>query len=100
MPVKKMKFQPGLVLYEVVTGAFRTKGASLEAWSRENGLIPNTGRNALYGASSGAAAQRLVEKMVDAAGRDVVELAYRSRMDQHTRDLDATPDTSKTGEAA
>ena len=100
MPVKRMKFQPGLVLYEVVTGALRTKGTSLEAWSRENGLIANTGRNALYGASSGATAQKLLDKIIDVADRDVVELAYRRRLERHSRDLGAAPDTSRTGEAA
>ena len=89
MPQTHMKFQQGLMLYEVDSGAFRAKGVSLEAWCRESGVIPNTARNALLGSSSGPSAKLLIQRMADEAGREVVELAYRKRVDMHAEYLKA-----------
>lgn len=99
MTASKMKFQQGRMLYEIVVGAFKADGAAFEPWCNAHDLNPQKCRNALYGASSGPDAQKLVVRLVDAAGREVVEVAYRRRMERHTRDLDTTPDIA-TGEAA
>jgi len=99
MAVNKMKFQQGRMLYEVVVGAFKANGLAFEPWCIAHDLNPQRGRNALYGASSGLGALKLVERLVDAVGREVIELAYRRRLESHTRDLDAHA-ASETGEAA
>jgi hypothetical protein len=97
MTANKMNFQQGRMLYEVVVGAFKADGVPFEHWCNAHDLNPQKCRNALYGASSGRDAQKLVVRLVEAAGREVVEVAYRRRMERHTRDLEATTDT---GEAA
>jgi len=81
------KFQPGLILYEVVVGAFKSKGTPFEAWCRQENIRPNSARSALYGGSSGPNGQELLTRLIDGAGRNVVEVAYRSRMEAHVADI-------------
>ena len=46
MSQKTPDFQPGLILLDVLTGAFRASGTTLEGWSRANGLSPMNVRSA------------------------------------------------------
>ena len=81
------KFQPGLVLYEVVVGVFKSKGTPFETWCRQESIRPNSARNALRGASCGPNGQKLLAQLIDGAGRNIVEVAYRSRMEAHLADI-------------
>ena len=40
-------------------------------------------RNALKGVSTGSQGQQMVERLIDGAGREVVEVSYRVRMQRH-----------------
>lgn len=51
MARKQPEFQPGLMLYEVINGAFRARGTTFEAWCKESGLTPMNVRNAAFGLS-------------------------------------------------
>lgn len=80
MAAKNKMFQPGAILHEVIDGAFRSAGTTFETWCKANGVHPSTARNATYGQSAGDRGRELRRKIIEAAGRDVVELAYRKRM--------------------
>lgn len=80
MPVKNKTFQPGAILHEVIDGAFRSSGTGFAAWCEENDVHPSTARNATHGQSSGPRGAELLERIIDAAGRDVVTMAYTKRM--------------------
>lgn len=80
MAAKNKMFQPGAILHEVIDGAFRSAGSSFETWCKANGVHPSTARNATYGQSSGDRGRELRHRIIEAAGRDVVEMAYRKRM--------------------
>lgn len=78
--MKNKIFQPGTILHEVIDGAFRSAGSSFGDWCRENDIHPSTARNATHGQSGGDRGDELRERIIDAAGRDIVEAAYRKRM--------------------
>ena len=80
MAVKNKMFQPGAILHEVIAGTFRASGTSFEAWCKANGVHPSTAKNATYGQSAGDRGRELRQRIIEAAGRDVVEMAYRKRM--------------------
>ncbi len=80
MPVKNKKFQPGVILHEVIVGAFRSAGTSFEAWCDKNGVPTSTARTATYGQSGGDKGQALLERIINDAGREVVEMSYRKRI--------------------
>ena len=83
MSVKKRMFQQGTILNEVVVGIFRANGTTLSKWCTQNNVSPTQAQNALCGTSSGTNGLALMERLVDAAGRDVVEVAYRKRIQMH-----------------
>lgn len=87
MARKQPEFQPGLILHEVISGALRAQGTSLEAWSKENGLTPMNVRNASFGVSRTDEARRVLNMAIDAAGRDFILKVYRDRMVEHTAQL-------------
>ncbi len=80
MPVKDKMFQPGTILHEVIDGAFRSAGSSFVKWCRENDVHPSTARNATHGQSAGDSGDKLRNRIINAAGRDVVMITYRKRM--------------------
>lgn len=87
MAVKNNSFQPGAVLHEVIVGAFRAAGTTFDAWCKESGIHPSTARMATYGQSGGDKGQALLTQIIDAAGRDVVELSYSNRVLAEARKL-------------
>lgn len=92
MASKNKMFQPGAILHEVIDGALRSAGSSFDEWCRENGVHPSTARNATYGQSGGARGHALRQRLIDAAGRDVVEVSYYKRMVMEAERLkSATP---------
>lgn len=80
MAFQNKMFQPGAVLHEVIVGAFRSAGSSLEAWCAANNVHPSTARNATYGQSGGDKGREMLARIIDAAGRDVVAVSYYKRM--------------------
>lgn len=80
MPVKNIMFQPGVILHEVIVGVFRSSGTTLGAWCQDQGIHPATVASANYGQSGGAKGRALLDKVIDAAGREMVISAYRKRM--------------------
>lgn len=89
MPVKNKMFQPGAVLHEVIVGAFRSAGTSFEAWCNQNGVHTSTARMATYGQSGGDKGQALLDQIIDAAGREVVTLSYKARIERHAAEVAA-----------
>lgn len=89
MSVKNKMFQPGAVLHEVIVGAFRSAGTGFEAWCKENSIHPSTARMATYGQSGGDKGQVLLNQIIDAAGRDVVALSYKARIERHAAEVGA-----------
>ena len=87
MSVLNKMFQPSRILYEVVVGTFKSSGTPFEVWCRQNDITPNIARNALLGASISVNGQALLERLVDGAGRQVVTVAYRQRMERRVDDL-------------
>jgi len=82
-----IKFHPGLVLYEVVLGSFKASGTTFEVWCKANGTNVTVARNSLKGVNSGPSGKILLGRLIDGAGRDVVALAYRTRMERHVADM-------------
>lgn len=80
MAVKNEMFQPGSILHEVIDGAFRSAGTTFHKWCTENDVHPSTARNATHGQSAGDQGVALRKRIIDAAGRDIVTVAYRKRM--------------------
>ncbi len=89
MSVKNKMFQPGAVLHEVIVGAFRSAGTSFEAWCKANNIHTSTARMATYGQSGGDKGQALLNQIIDAAGRDVVALSYKARIERHAAEVAA-----------
>lgn len=87
MARKPPEFQSGLMLHEVISGAFRARGTSFEAWCKENGLTPLNVRNAAFGVSRTEAARRNLDRAIDAAGREFVLKVYRDRVIEHGAEL-------------
>ena len=76
-------YQPGAILHDAVVGAFRARGEGIEAWCRENGVSPASARNATYGQSKGPKGRALRNRIIAAAGVELVEIAYRRRLREH-----------------
>ena len=87
MSRKTPEFQPSLILLDVLTGAFRARGTTFEGWCKENGLVPMNVRNAALGSSRTDAARGVLERAIDAAGRDFVAQVYRDRVIEHAHQL-------------
>lgn len=80
MTGKTQTIQPGKDLHEVIVGAFRAKGTTLAAWGAENDVAQIRIRNVTYGLTAGPKGRELLNRIVDAAGRQSVEMLYRARL--------------------
>ena len=80
MAVNNKMFQPGAILHEVIDGAFRSAGTTFDAWCKANDIHPSTARNATFGQSKGERGGVMLDRIIDAAGRDIVTMSYRKRM--------------------
>jgi len=89
MTLKNKMFQPGLALYEVVVGTFKAAGTTFSAWCKEADINETVARNALKGVSTGTQGQEMVERLIDGAGREVVEVSYRVRMQRHLKAVES-----------
>ena len=100
MTPKNISFQPGTILHEVIAGVFRASGTTFEAWCRENDVHPSTARNATYGQSAGDRGEAMLERIIDAAGRELVTAAYRKRMLDEASRLELLPPANQQGAVA
>ena len=71
---------PGAILHDAIVGTFKSRGTTLVEWCREAGVSPTAARQAAYGQCQGVRGQQLLNMMMEAAGREVVELSYSTRM--------------------
>lgn len=90
MSFQNSMFRPGAILHEVIAGAMRSRGTTLNEWCKNNGVAWSTIRNITFGMSAGPRSQAVLDRLIDAAGREVVTAAYRVRMDAEARKLAAT----------
>ncbi len=90
MALQNRVFQPGIILHEVITGTLRAKGGNLSERCKSNNLSVTTVRNVTFGQSAGPRNQGLLERVIDAAGREVVTAAYRIRMGAEAQKLAQT----------
>ncbi len=87
MARKPPEFQPGLILLDVLVGAFRARGTSFESWCKSKGYSSMNLRNATLGGSRTPHALMMLDEALDAAGRDFVLSVYRDRVGEHWAEL-------------
>lgn len=83
MAEESQQFQPGAILHEAILGAFKARGSGFDAWCTENNVTPSAARNSTFGQMRGPKGRALLARLIDAAGAEMVEVAYRQRMAQH-----------------
>jgi hypothetical protein len=88
MTLSDNMFQPGVILHEVIAGALKAKGTNFDTWCSANGINRSTARQATYGQSGGDRGKHLLERMINDAGRDVVTLSYRTRIEAEAKRLE------------
>lgn len=76
------------MLHDAIMGAFRARGTTLNAWCVETGISLSAARNNTYGLSAGPKGRELLARIIDAAGADVVRLAYVARLKAHIAEID------------
>lgn len=79
----EMKLEPGVILNEVVSGCLRAAGTNVYKWCRENGVNRASAKQALFGQAGGDRGKALLARMIEAAGREQVEMTYRKRIEEH-----------------
>lgn len=87
MTQKNPEFQPGMILLDVLVGAFRARGTSFEAWCKSKGYASMNLRNATLGGSRTPMGLKMLDEAIDAAGRDFVLSVYRDRVGEHWAQL-------------
>lgn len=88
MPNNEKTFQPGVILHTVIVGVFRSSGTTLGAWCTENGINPSKARTATYGQAGGPEGQKLLDRIINAAGREMVEQSYARRMIEEAKRIE------------
>ncbi|MCF6432937.1 hypothetical protein [Leisingera sp. MMG026] len=88
MPNDDKTFQPGVILHTVIVGVFRSSGTTLGAWCTEHEINPSKARTATYGQAGGPEGQKLLDRIIDAAGREMVERAYAERVKRHAEKVE------------
>lgn len=74
------QFQPGVILHEVIVGCMRAKGMTLGAWCEVNDIPRSTVTTVTHGQMSGPRGQLILDRLLKAAGPDMVAAAYRQRI--------------------
>lgn len=82
-----VKFQQGRMLHDAIMGALRARGMQLEVWCADNGIAPSSVRNATYGQAGGPKGRELMNRVIEAAGRNYVEQADIERIQFHLNEL-------------
>ena len=76
------QFTPGLILHEAILGAFKARGSSLNQWCKANRVDPGNARYATFGQSAGPTGRRLLNRIIQSAGPELVEAAYTHRISE------------------
>ena len=79
MPDHSEIIQPGRILSDVIVAAFRANGTTLTAWCVANGIHRENVRQAAFGIWGGEKGAALLDRVIDSAGRETVELLYTQR---------------------
>jgi hypothetical protein len=87
MTLSDNMFQPGVILHEVIAGALKASGSSFDAWCIENEINRSSARQATYGQSGGDRGKAILERMINDAGREVVVLSYKARIEAEAKRL-------------
>jgi hypothetical protein len=87
MTLSDNMFQPGVILHEVIAGALRASGSSFDAWCVQNEINRSSARQVTYGQSGGPRGKAILTKMIDDAGREVVSMGYRARLETERKRL-------------
>ena len=75
-----IKMIPGAILHDAIMAALRAQGLTLGGWAKDNGVDAGKARYGTFGISSGKQGTSLRERIIDHAGRPLVEQIYTSRM--------------------
>lgn len=89
---QEFPFQPGTILHAAVVGAFKATGGGFETWCSENSVTSSAARSATFGQSKGPMGRVLLARMIEAAGPEVVRVAYLSRLRAHLAEIEAWPE--------
>lgn len=87
MALSDNMFQPGVILHEVIAGVLKAKGTSFDAWCQNNEINRSSARQATYGQSGGDRGKAILSRLINDAGRDVVALSYRARIEAEAKRL-------------
>ena len=68
----------------------RSRGTTLNEWCKSNGVAWSAIRNVTFGMSAWPRSKAVLDQLTDAAGREIVTAAYRTRMDAEARKLAAS----------
>lgn len=80
-------YQQGLILHQAVVGAFRATGRSFEKWAIAYGSNATNVRNATLGMSKGPRGLEVLRDVIEAAGPELVRVAYLKRLDEHIAEV-------------
>jgi len=87
MADKNFPYQPGAMLHRAIVGAFRARGGGFEKWCKDNGITSSNARNVTCGMSKGPRSKALLNRLIEAAGSDIVEAAYLASFERHMQDI-------------
>ena len=87
MSFQNNMFRPGAILHEVIAGALRANGSSFQEWVKNRGMSVTAVRNVTFGQSAGPRSQALLDQLINDAGREIVTVSYRIRMDAEAQKL-------------
>ena len=76
----KTEMIPGAILQGAIMGALRMKNLQAKAVAEEHGIRYSHFRNAMFGVSMGETSRLMRERVIDIAGREMVEYLYNQRM--------------------
>lgn len=87
MTRQEIAFQPGPVLHEAIMGGLRAKGTTLADWCRDEGITQTVARQATFGQTRGESSQKLLARLIDAAGAEYVRHVYDYRTLAHAEEI-------------
>ena len=91
MAHNEITFQPGIILYDSVVGAFRARGQTFGNWCTLNNINPTLVRAALFGTNNGPKGLAVMKNVIDDANIDLVRSSYRYRMITDAERLSENP---------
>lgn len=77
---QEIEMIPGAILHDAVMAAMRAQGLTLSGWAEANGVGAGNARYGTFGISSGKQGSALRERIIDHAGRELVQQIYKQRM--------------------